>query len=66
MTDTLLLHAECGGTIHQIGQNVICRKCLWNMGVEVQACPQCGNPMGAIKGSRDAVCRRCGWKDGCC
>lgn len=55
--DTLLLHAECGGTIHQVGQNV---------GVEVQACPQCGTTMGAIKGSRDAVCRRCGWKDGCC
>lgn len=32
----------------------------------LQACPRCSSPMGGIKGSRDATCRRCGYKDDCC
>jgi hypothetical protein len=29
-------------------------------------CPQCGFEMNAIRGSRDAVCWNCGFKDSCC
>jgi len=29
-------------------------------------CPVCGFPMIAIRGSRDAVCANCGFKDSCC
>jgi DNA-directed RNA polymerase subunit RPC12/RpoP len=36
------------------------------MSQPVQRCPRCGAPMSAIKGSRDAVCRVCGYKDDCC
>ena len=31
-----------------------------------QLCIYCNNPMGAIRGSVDAICRKCGFKDGCC
>jgi hypothetical protein len=34
--------------------------------VPVADCPQCGFPMLAIRGSKDAVCRNCGFKDSCC
>ena len=29
-------------------------------------CPVCGFPMGAVRGSKAAVCGNCGFKDGCC
>jgi len=32
----------------------------------VAPCPQCGFPMTAIRGSKDAVCPNCGFKDSCC
>lgn len=32
----------------------------------IQGCVRCGHPMGGVKGSRDAVCRKCGYKDDCC
>jgi DNA-directed RNA polymerase subunit RPC12/RpoP len=32
----------------------------------VAACPQCGFQMMAVRGSRDAVCQNCGFKDSCC
>jgi ribosomal protein S27AE len=31
-----------------------------------QRCPRCGEILVDIKGSRLAVCRRCGYKDDCC
>ena len=34
--------------------------------IPLQACPRCHAPLSAIKGSRLAVCRRCGYKDDCC
>ena len=34
--------------------------------IPLQTCPRCLEPMSAIKGSRLAVCRRCGYKDDCC
>ena len=30
------------------------------------ACPVCGFPIGAVKGSKAAICGNCGFKDGCC
>ena len=41
----------------------------WGMAdtaIPLQACPRCLGPLSAIKGSRLAVCRRCGYKDDCC
>jgi len=32
----------------------------------VAPCPQCGFQMMAVRGSRDAVCQNCGFKDSCC
>lgn len=29
-------------------------------------CPVCGHPIGAVRGSRAAVCSNCGFKDSCC
>jgi len=34
--------------------------------VPLQACVRCGGQLLDIKGSRLAVCRRCGYKDDCC
>ena len=34
--------------------------------IPLQACPRCPELLSAIKGSRLAVCRRCGYKDDCC
>jgi predicted RNA-binding Zn-ribbon protein involved in translation (DUF1610 family) len=31
-----------------------------------QLCPKCGSLIGIVKGSRDAVCQNCGYKDPCC
>ena len=31
--------------------------------IPLQTCPRCLGPLPAIKGSRLAVCRRCGYKD---
>jgi DNA-directed RNA polymerase subunit RPC12/RpoP len=31
-----------------------------------QSCVRCGQQMVDIKGSRMAVCSRCGYKDDCC
>jgi hypothetical protein len=30
------------------------------------ACPVCGFPIGAVHGSKAAICTNCGFKDGCC
>jgi len=30
------------------------------------ACPVCGFPIGAVRGSKSAICGNCGFKDGCC
>lgn len=36
-------------------------------GSDVMApCPQCGEDMFAVRGSRHAVCPNCGFKDSCC
>jgi hypothetical protein len=35
-------------------------------GAIVAPCPQCGAPMFAMRGSKLAVCRNCGFKDSCC
>ena len=32
----------------------------------VAPCPQCGFPMMAVRGSKEAVCGNCGFKDSCC
>jgi hypothetical protein len=32
----------------------------------VMDCPVCGFEMVAIRGSKDAVCANCGFKDSCC
>jgi len=29
-------------------------------------CPVCGFPIGAVRGSKEAICGNCGFKDGCC
>jgi hypothetical protein len=29
-------------------------------------CPVCGFPIGAVRGSKAAICGNCGFKDGCC
>ena len=29
-------------------------------------CPVCGFPIGAVRGSKSAICGNCGFKDGCC
>ena len=34
--------------------------------IPTQSCPRCGLMMANIKGSRLAVCSRCGYKDDCC
>lgn len=34
--------------------------------IPTQSCPRCGLEMANIKGSRLAVCSRCGYKDDCC
>lgn len=31
-----------------------------------QVCPKCGHLIGIIPGSRDAICKNCGFKDPCC
>ena len=33
---------------------------------EFQECPQCGYEIGSVAGSKEAVCRNCGYKDPCC
>ncbi len=32
----------------------------------IDACPNCGALMHAIRGSKQAICRNCGFKDSCC
>ncbi|MBI4136876.1 hypothetical protein HY469_02325 [Candidatus Roizmanbacteria bacterium] len=32
----------------------------------VQFCPVCSEVIGALAGSRDAICKNCGYKDPCC
>jgi predicted RNA-binding Zn-ribbon protein involved in translation (DUF1610 family) len=31
-----------------------------------QDCPVCGNKIGIVAGSKDAICNNCGFKDPCC
>jgi ribosomal protein S14 len=33
---------------------------------ETQPCPNCGEPIGVLSGSFDAICKNCGFKDPCC
>jgi len=35
-------------------------------GEAVAPCPNCGVPMNGIRGSKNAVCQNCGFKDSCC
>jgi hypothetical protein len=35
-------------------------------GLRVQPCLVCGKFMGDMPGTRDAVCKNCGYKDPCC
>lgn len=32
----------------------------------IDACPQCGHPMIAVRGLKSAICQNCGLKDSCC
>ncbi len=34
--------------------------------LRTQLCPICKKPMGDMPGSRDAICKNCGYKDPCC
>lgn len=38
----------------------------YRQGLRLQKCPHCKTPMGDMPGSRDAVCKNCGYKDPCC
>lgn len=31
-----------------------------------QDCPVCGDKIGIVAGSKDAICTNCGFKDPCC
>lgn len=33
---------------------------------EKQKCPNCGEPIGVVAGSKEAICKNCGFKDPCC
>lgn len=33
---------------------------------DTQPCPQCDSPIGIMRGSVDAICKNCGFKDPCC
>lgn len=33
---------------------------------KTQPCPRCNFPIGAVAGSKEAICRNCGYKDPCC
>ncbi len=37
-----------------------------NPKVRSQDCPACNLPIGIMPGSRDAVCKNCGYKEPCC
>jgi hypothetical protein len=39
---------------------------LWLIKNKLQPCPQCGSLISNINGTKDAVCRLCGFKDPCC
>lgn len=34
--------------------------------IQSQICPVCGAKIGVVAGSRDAICKNCGFKDPCC
>lgn len=31
-----------------------------------QVCPSCGDLIGHVRGTKDAICQNCGFKDPCC
>jgi hypothetical protein len=35
-------------------------------GIPLQNCPKCQSIISALPGSRDSVCKNCGYKDPCC
>jgi len=35
-------------------------------GVRGQLCPECKAPISDMPGTRDAICKNCGYKDPCC
>ncbi len=37
-----------------------------DLDADVQPCPECGNDMYALKGSKKAICQTCGYKESCC
>lgn len=39
---------------------------IYREGLRLQKCPNCEMLMGDMPGSRDAVCKNCGFKDPCC
>lgn len=34
--------------------------------IEKQLCPVCGHEIGVVAGSKEAICKNCGFKDPCC
>ncbi|MGB9883214.1 MAG: hypothetical protein ACPLRN_01725 [Microgenomates group bacterium] len=34
--------------------------------IPIQNCPLCGKIISAMPGTRDAICKNCGFKDPCC
>jgi len=43
-------------------QNIEIKKCY----IPLQNCPLCGEKISALPGTRDAICKNCGFKDPCC
>ena len=33
---------------------------------DYEPCPRCGYPLLAIAGSKQAICKNCGYKEPCC
>ncbi|GAC1513778.1 MAG: hypothetical protein NVS2B16_19430 [Chloroflexota bacterium] len=54
---TMLLHMETPHSDRQDGSRE---------DLTIAPCPVCGFDMNAVRGSKDAVCVNCGFKDSCC
>lgn len=46
---------ESGGVYDEFG-----------VGVVTRPCPSCRFPIGVVAGTKDAICKNCGFKDPCC
>lgn len=38
----------------------------WLVENKKQRCPRCGELIGHIRGTKEAICKNCGYKDPCC